>query len=93
MFRAYSPQLHSILRNPVIESVVYFAGPKSVWSNRPAESEFIARFQARWVWLAQSRAMSLYRQLNCGRCGYFVARDGEMIVHVQAENLTTQGLA
>lgn len=77
----------------MIEAVVYFAGPKSVWTNQPHEDEYIARISARWAWLAQSRALSIVRQLNSKRCGYFVTRDGEMIVHTQAENLTTQGLA
>lgn len=74
----------------MIEAVVYFAGPRSVWADKPDETEVIARFPSRWVWLAHSRALSLHRQLNSGRCGYFVARDGEMIVHVQAEYLSVQ---
>ena len=77
-------------KSHVIEAVVYFAGPLSVWGNRPAEAEFIARFPSRWVWLAHSRALTVYRRLNCGRCGYFVARDGEMILHVQPKDLRTE---
>lgn len=74
-----------------VEAVVYFAGPLSLWADKPDEREYVARFESRWAWLAHSRALSVYRSLNSGRCGYFVRVNGEFVAHVAPEHLPMQG--
>lgn len=61
--------------------VVYFAGPKSRWSGRIAESETLARFDGRWRWVVRMATVSLFRRLDPACCGYVILENGVCLEH------------
>lgn len=65
------------------EAVLYFAGPKTLWSQKVDASEVIMRWASRSRWLATRVARSTHRQLDPSRCGYVVLKDGDVIEHVK----------
>lgn len=65
--------------------VLYFAGSKSRWSGRIDESEVIARVSAPWRWLARRLTLSLFRQLDDGKCGYALMDGGACIEQFDPE--------
>lgn len=70
------------------ESVVYFAGPLTLWGKKPAEDEFIARFQSRWRALALARAQALYKRMDPARVGWFMTDGDTVLVHVRPTGTT-----
>jgi hypothetical protein len=72
-------------------SVVYFAGPMSVWARKPVEAEVIASFNSSWGIVAQIRAQALVSTLKSGRCGWALYDpSGALVDHVIAPNITTE---
>lgn len=63
--------------------VVYFAGPKTQWVGQIDESEILATYQARWLWLVRIATRSTHARLDPSRCGYALLCDGELIEHVE----------
>jgi hypothetical protein len=58
------------------EGVIYFAGPRSRWSGRIDDGEIVARFAARWRWLARAQMLSAFSALDQTRCGYALLKNG-----------------
>jgi dsDNA-binding SOS-regulon protein len=75
------------------ETIVYFAGPLSVWSGKPHPREIIARRSSRWQWLALVRAQAVLAAVDSGRCGFVVTRNGEVIHHERAKDEQCNPLA
>ncbi len=65
------------------DAVIYFAGPKTVWSGKVAEEEIIARQQSPYRFLARSFARSTHANLDPTKCGYVVLQDGNVLEHVE----------
>ena len=66
------------------ESVVYVAGPKTLWQKKIAEEDVIARkvnvpFQCLARWFARR----VHGHLDPKKCGYAVLQDGEVLEHVE----------
>lgn len=68
------------------EVIVYFAGPRSVWSGKPDPREVIARRSARWLWLAHARAQAVLAAADSGRCGYVIMQGREVLHHEHAKD-------
>jgi hypothetical protein len=69
----------------MITATVYFHGPLTEWQGRPADDEVVARFESRWRYFAQSRALAALRLLNSGRCGVMVTDSrGKTLEHLEA---------
>lgn len=66
------------------EVVLYFAGPKTLFSGRISEDEIILRRSCPWRWLARKIARNLHSQLDPARVGWAVLKDGEAVEHVEA---------
>lgn len=77
----------------MFEAVIFFAGPLSTWSGRPHPREILARRTSRWRWLAEAKARSVLAQVDGGRCGLVILRDGEIIEHVPARDPACNPLA
>lgn len=67
------------------EAIVYFAGPKTIWSGKVAEEEILIRRESRYLWLARSLAQSAYQLLDPTRVGYVVMKDGREVEHVEPQ--------
>lgn len=68
------------------ESVVYVAGPKTLWQQKIAEDDVIARKEnIPFLFLALMFARRLHGQLDPKKCGYAVLQDGEVLEHVKPE--------
>lgn len=60
----------------MFHGVLYFAGPRSRWSERIDDTEIIARVAPLpWRWLARRTLLSLFRQMDSTRVGYALLRD------------------
>lgn len=69
----------------MIRSYVYFHGPNTAWQGKPHAGEVIAKFESRWKWLAHARALAAVKNLNSGRCGFYMSdSDGNVVKHVEA---------
>jgi hypothetical protein len=68
----------------VYESLVYFAGPKSLWSQKVDPSEVIMRREVPWRWLARALAVTTHARLDPTRCGWVVLMDGKEVEHVES---------
>jgi hypothetical protein len=60
---------------------IYFAGPRSRWSQRIDQAEVIARGQAPWRWLARKAMLTAFKPLDPTLCGYALAQDGVCLEH------------
>lgn len=58
------------------EVLIFHNGPRSKWSGKVADDDVIARFRYPFLWLARWCASSMMGQLNQGRCGYAILKDG-----------------
>lgn len=70
---------------------VYFAGPKTVWTEKMDESEVTMICDAPWLWVARSQARQAMG--NTGRCGYVITKDGDLIEHVHATAAAVESIA
>jgi hypothetical protein len=70
----------------MFDVVVYFAGPLSVWSQKPHPREVLARRSSRWRWLALARGQAVLSSVDSGRCGFVVMKDGNLIHHEPAKD-------
>lgn len=62
----------------IYEVVIYYNGPRTQWSGKVVDNDVITRLPVRFLWLARIQANSLIGQLNQGRCGYVILRDGAL---------------
>lgn len=65
------------------EAIIYFAGPKTIFSGKLAEDEIIMRRPLVFRWAALSHARAVHARLDPQRCGYVVRKGVEVIEHVE----------
>jgi hypothetical protein len=75
----------------MIEALVYFASPRTVWQSKVAEEDIIFRRAVPWLWMARWLARSTHAPLDPHRCGWLVMRDGEVIEHVEPDLIASSG--
>ena len=61
------------------EVVIFFNGPRTQWSGKVVYDDVISRSPSPFLWLARAHAGHLMKQLNAGRCGYVITRDGKVV--------------
>lgn len=66
----------------MLEVLVFYNGPRTQWSGKVVDDDVIARKPVQFLWLARIVAKNLLAQLNTGRCGYVITRDGEPVEEV-----------
>ncbi len=71
------------MEDPRYEAVVYFAGPKTLWSGKVDDSEVILRKPSVWRWGALRLAKSTHAQLDATRCGWVLLDKGAVVEHVE----------
>ena len=69
--------------------VVYFLGPKTLWSDRVADEEVIARFESPWRWHAWLLTRIAFLGLDRMRCAWVLLKDGQVIEHREVHLPTT----
>jgi hypothetical protein len=68
-----------------MRAVIYYLGPKTLWSKKIDEDEIIASRDARSLLAVRWWAQSIHAQLDKTRCGWAIVDDsGAALEHVEA---------